>query len=231
MTHRHRPRHGDPARGQLGAVDRPLGPRAQHATCRCSSSCCSPRLGALGFGSILRRQVAGEAAGLPGALRAAGRASARRRRSTSTARPSTATTYVATLMHAAEQGRGRPDPRRERHLDDHRQGRAGGLGRARPGHHRHRAHPRRPGLVVHGQQEGRRRPGSGSRPRSSGSTAASRPGPRRRATWSAAASAASAACWCWPGFGADAGLRDLEPVLDDHARPDPRRASRSAAPR
>ena len=140
------------------------------------------------------------------------------------------TTYVATLMHAAEQGRGRPHPRPERLLDDHRQGRPGGLGRARPGHHRHRPHPRRPGLVVHRPEEGRvgraaaqggdravrqQRRDLGQDVREHGQQRPRRP--RRPA-----------------GAGrlrADAGLRHLEPVLDDRARPDPRRLRRSAAPR
>ena len=107
------------------------------------------------------------------------------------------TTYVATLMHAAEKGaidltRGQNDSWT---ITD--KAGAGGLGRARPGHHRHRPHPRRPGLVVHRAEEGRVGRAAAQGRRSSGSTAASRPGPRRRETWSAAASAASAACWCW----------------------------------
>ena len=118
-------------------------------------------------------------------------------RSTSTARRVDRTTYVATLMHAAEKGaidldRGRTTPGRS----PTRPGRRAGPGSTRSpptsptsSAARARRSPRRrrtssAGLAAQGA-------------RSSGSTAASRPGPRRRETWSAAASAASAACWCW----------------------------------
>ena len=62
--------------------------------------------------------------------------------------------YVATLMYAAEKGAVELDPRR-RHLDHHRPQRSDGLGRARPGHPRQRAPPRRPGRHLHRDQEGR----------------------------------------------------------------------------
>ena len=110
-------------------------------------------LGALGFGSILGAKSREKPPGFPvlyAPPEGIGPAQAKYIYSETVDR----TTYVATLMHAAEKG-AVDLTRGERHLDHHRQGRAGGLGRARPGDHRHRPHPRRPGLVVHGQQEGR----------------------------------------------------------------------------
>ena len=161
VTDRHRPRHGDPGR----RATRCPGPAA-------STACSAPTSPLLVIVLLLAarragvrrapgRQVAREAAGLPGAVRPAGRDRARRRRSTSTARASTATTYVATLMHAAEKGA--VDLTRDgRHLDHHRQERAR---RAGPGSTRSPpsiAHILGgPGASFTAQQEGRRGRASG----------------------------------------------------------------------
>ena len=143
-----------------------------------------------------RRQVAGEATGLPGPLRAARghRAGAgevhlqRDRRPLDVRRHSDA---------RCREGRGRPDPRRRRPgRSPTRPAR-----RAGPGSTRSPPTPRTSSAGRARRSPPARRtcrPGCGSRTRSPGSTAASRPGPSRPGTWSAAASAASAGCWCWP---------------------------------
>ena len=123
--HRDRPRHGDtPDPGNsvpwTGRWDRVL----SQPPARCSPSCCSsPRSAPRVFGSVLGAKSREKRAGLPGPLRAAGRHRPGAGEVHLRARPSTATTYVATLMYAAEKGA--VDLTRDRrHLDDHRQGRA-----------------------------------------------------------------------------------------------------------
>ena len=199
-----------PDAGQRAAVDRPLGPGPRHAACRCSASCCCSASAPAILGGRRRRPVAGEAAGLPGPLRAAGRASARRRRSTSTARSVDRETYVATLMYAAEKEA--IDLTRDGDTwtikDKQRPGRAGPGSTRSP---RHRAHPRRPGRDVHGQQEGRRgRPAAARRDRAVRQQRRDL-GRRPRATWSPAGSAAWAACWSWPASPACSSSRSGTP--------------------
>ena len=168
-----------------------------------------------------RRQVAGEAAGLPGPLRAAGRR-----------RPGAGEVHLQrdgrphdVRRHAdvrRREGRRRPHPRPERLLDDHRQGRAAGLGRDST-----RSPPTSPtssAVRARRSPPARRtsRPGCGSRSeiaRFDSSVASLGEDLRqhgqqrsRRLRWHAGAGR----------LRADAGLRDLEPVLHDRGRPGPR---------
>ena len=201
VTRQGRPRHGDAARGQRRCrgpprCDRVLGTHRRRSS---AGRCCSSVAGAASLGSSWPPGAARRDPQFP-LIYAPPEGIGPAQAAYLVTEKVDDEQYVATLMYAAEKGAIDLDRADGAWTITDKQG-AAGLGRARPGHHRRRAPPRRPGHVVHRAAEGRRgRQAAQGRDRARSSEQRRDLGETAGLHGRAAASAASAACWSLGGF-------------------------------